>query len=74
MAILTAEIAFVLNAALDLGIRIGAAPDGSELIMVAPMRVPYAVRRQFEIVLENHQAEIIDFIQRENAARAGASS
>jgi hypothetical protein len=64
-----AEIQFVLQSALELGIRIGAAPDGSELILVAPMKVPIEIRRQFERLLAEHQQEFIAEIQAECAAR-----
>jgi len=65
-----AEILFVLQSALELGIRIGAAPDGSELLMVVPMNVPTAIRRQFERLLAEHQQEFIAAIQADCATRA----
>ena len=69
----TTEIArFILEEATALGIRIGT--DGTELVMLAPMRVPRETRRWFEIKLDEFGAEIIDFIQRENAAQPGAAS
>jgi len=58
-----------LNKALALGIRVGAAPDGSELILVAPMRVPYDVRRWFEIWLNEFRAEVIAVIQADAGGR-----
>ena len=61
------ETKFILDAALELNIRVGT--DGTELVMVAPMRVPYETRRWFEIKLDESRAEVIAFIQRENAAR-----
>jgi hypothetical protein len=57
---------FVLREALALGIRVGT--DGSELVMVAPMRVPRETRRWFETRLEEHRAEVIEVIQK-NAGR-----
>ena len=57
---------FVLREALALGIRVGT--DGSELVMVAPMRVPRETRRWFETRLEEHRAEVIEAIQK-NAGR-----
>jgi len=54
---------------LALGIRVGAAPDGSELILVAPMRVPYDVRRWFEIWLNEFRAEVIAVIQADAGGR-----
>ena len=46
-----------------------AAPDGSELILVAPMRVPYDVRRWFEIWLNEFRAEVIAVIQADAGGR-----
>jgi len=63
--------AFILNEAAGLGIRVGT--DGNELVLLAPMRVPREVRRWFETKLDEFRAEIIDFIQRENAARTRGS-
>ena len=64
----TLAATIILNKALELGIRVGAAPDGSDLILVAPLRVPRDVRRFFEIwLLDNFRDEVIDIIQRENA-------
>jgi len=57
---------FVLREALALGIRVGT--DGSELVMVAPMRVRRETRRWFETRLEEHRAEVIEVIQK-NAGR-----
>jgi hypothetical protein len=63
---------FILDAALALGIRVGT--DGEELVLVAPLKVPRETRRWFETKLDEFRAEVIDFIQRENAARPGAVS
>ena len=57
----------ILNKARELGIRVGAAPDGSELILVAPLRLPYETRRWFEVWLDNFRTEVIDIILQENA-------
>ena len=56
---------FILDEAAALGIRVGT--DGNELLMVAPLRVPREARRWFETKLDEYKAEVIDFIQRENA-------
>jgi hypothetical protein len=61
--------AFILREAQLMGIRVGT--DGNELVMIAPMRVPRETRLWFETKLYEYKAEIIDFIQRENAARTG---
>jgi hypothetical protein len=61
----------LLDEALELGIRVGVAPEGSEIILVAPLKVPYETRRWFEKKIDEFRAEVIDIIQRENAARAG---
>jgi len=62
------QAVFVLREAQALGIAVGT--DGTELVMLAPMRVPREVRRQFERALDKYAAEIIAVIQRENAGRA----
>ena len=62
---------FIPDEATALGIRVGCDADGSELILVAPMRVPRAVRVQFEAALNEFRAEVIEIIRRENAARTG---
>ena len=56
--------AFILDEALKLGIRIGT--DGTELLMVAPLRVPSESRRTFEDALQTCRAEIIAHIIAEN--------
>jgi len=58
----------ILDEATALGIRIGANADGSELAILAPMRVPRETRRWFETRLEEHRAEVIEVIQK-NAGR-----
>ena len=63
------SIRLILAEAAGLGIKI--ATDGTELVMLAPLRVPGAVRRAFEAALEEYRAEVIDAIQRDNAARTG---
>jgi hypothetical protein len=65
----TLAATIILNKALELGIRVGAAPDGSELILVAPLRIPYDVRHWFEVWLDNFRDEAIDIILRENGVR-----
>ena len=59
------EVAFILREAQALGIRVGT--DGTELVMLAPMRVPREVRRQLELALDEYREEVIDLIQRENS-------
>jgi len=54
----------LLDAAFRRGIYVGAAPDGSELILVASLRVPRDVLDQF-------RDEVIDIIQRENGMQEG---
>jgi len=61
------ETKFILDAALELNIRIGT--DGNELVVLAPVRVPYETQKWFATKLDEFQAEIIAVIQRENAAR-----
>jgi hypothetical protein len=60
--------AFILHAALELNIRIGT--DGSELVMIAPLKVPRETRVWFEKKLDEFREEIIDFIKKENADAA----
>jgi hypothetical protein len=59
----------ILHEALALDIHVGT--DGSDLVMLAPLKVPRDVRRAFEAALEEFRAEVIDAIQRDNAARTG---
>ena len=51
----------------ELGIYIGAAPDRSELLLIAPMRTPYATRHFFEVWLHNFRDEVFDIILGQNA-------
>jgi hypothetical protein len=66
--------ALVLDAALALGIHVGVAPDGSEIVLLAPLKVPREVRKWFEHRIDEFRAEVIAVILRENAARTGAAS
>jgi hypothetical protein len=56
---------FILDEAAKLGMNIGT--DGDELVILAPLRVPYPSRRSFEIALEEYRAEVIAYIVAENA-------
>jgi len=58
---------FILDAATALGIAVGT--DGNELVMLAPVRVPYETQKWFATKFDEFQTEVIDIIQRENAAR-----
>jgi hypothetical protein len=51
---------FILTEAAGLGIKIGT--DGTELLMIAPLRVPRKVRTWFEAALNQHKAAVIDII------------
>jgi hypothetical protein len=69
----TLAATIILNNALELGIHVGVAPDGSDVILVAPLRVPRDVRRWFEIwLLDKFRDEVVDIIQRENADKQNA--
>jgi hypothetical protein len=59
----------ILNRARTLGIKI--ASDGSDLLMLVPVRVPGETRRRFERELAEYRAEIIEVILRKTAARTG---
>src|SRR5262249_50840846 len=61
----------ILTAARRRGIHVGAAPDGSELILVASLKVPGNVRRWFEHWIDQFQIEIIAIILNEKAAQEG---
>ena len=65
-----AVIRFILNEALALGIRVGAAPDASEMIVVIPMRVPLEVIRALERALVENKKAVIAAIQHENGGGA----
>ena len=56
------SIRLILAEAAGLGIKI--ATDGTELVMLAPLRVPQATRRWFEAALAEHRAAVIAAIQR----------
>jgi hypothetical protein len=58
---MTSDAKIILREAAGLGIKI--ATDGSELFMLAPLRVPRAVRRQFEAALNELRTEVIAIIQ-----------
>ena len=64
----------LLNAALSFNIRVGAAPDASEMIVVYPPRLPREIARWFQHELYSRQHEIVDYILQENAARTEAVS
>jgi hypothetical protein len=53
---------FILDAALKLGIHIGAR-DAEDIILVAPMRVPRDVRRQFERAIYELRLEVFEVIR-----------
>jgi hypothetical protein len=55
--------AFILREAAALGIRVGT--DGTEVIMLAPLRIPYACRRAIEDAIFAHKLEIIEHINGE---------
>jgi hypothetical protein len=58
--------AFILAEAAALGMAVGT--NGEELVMRAPLRVSFTVRRIFEDALENYRAEVIAHILREGRA------
>jgi hypothetical protein len=60
-----AEAQFILREAAAAGLKIGT--DGTEVIMVAPLRMAWECRRSFERAIEAHQAEIIALIMAENS-------
>ena len=60
----TAE--FILREALAAGIRIGT--DGTEVVMLAPLKIPIASRRTFETAIHAHQDEIISLILAEQSS------
>jgi hypothetical protein len=64
--------AFILAEATALGIAIGT--DGTEIVMLAPMRVPAETREWFYAQLYEHRAAVIDLIEADLAARMGATS
>jgi hypothetical protein len=66
--------AFLLSEARSFDIRVGAAPDASELIVVIPLRAPRDVACWFEREFNKHQPAIIEFILWQNGIWPGASS
>jgi hypothetical protein len=64
-----ARAAFVLDEALKLDIRIGAAHDGTEITIVPPRGMPHAVYCIFRDAVLEVQEAVIDHILRENGAR-----
>jgi hypothetical protein len=65
---------FILNEALSHGVKVGAALDGSDLVMLAPRHMPRDVARWFENKLAEFREECIAVIQADVAARAGGQS
>ena len=63
-----AEAQFILREAAAAGLKIGT--DGTELVMVAPLKMPWDCRRSFERAIEAHQAEIIALIMAENSGHS----
>ena len=59
------EAQFILREAAAAGIKVGT--DGTELVMVAPLKMPWEFRRSFERAIEAHQTEIIALIMAENS-------
>jgi hypothetical protein len=64
-----ARAGFVLDAALKLDIRVGAANDGSEITIVPPRGMPHAVYCTFRDAILDMQEAVIDHILRENGVR-----
>jgi hypothetical protein len=60
-----ARAEFILREARELGIRVGAR-DADDIVMLAPLRVPYDVRRQFERAIYEYRDEVVEIIEREN--------
>jgi hypothetical protein len=58
-----ATAAFILREAAALGIRVGT--DGTEVVMLAPLRIPTACRRAIEDAIYAHRREIIRHIKGE---------
>jgi hypothetical protein len=56
-------VRFILAEAAALGMHVGT--NGDELMLLTPLRIPYASRRTFEIALEKYRAEIIQIVLRE---------
>jgi hypothetical protein len=62
-----AEVAtFLLREAAALGIRVGT--DGTELVVLSPLCLPYDCRRAIEDGLFAHQLEVIEHIKGEYAS------
>jgi hypothetical protein len=64
-----ARAAFILDEALKLDIRVGAAHDGSELTIVPPRGMPHAVYCTFRDAILGMQEAVVDYILRENGVR-----
>jgi hypothetical protein len=67
------EIAVLLDQALSFGIRVGAAPDASEMILAIPLRLPSDIAHWFEHELSIRQHEVVHYILKENGM-TGATS
>jgi hypothetical protein len=64
-ALVPETAAFILREASALGIRVGT--NGNEVVLIAPLKVPTDVRREFERAIDQHRQEIIDQIMRGGA-------
>jgi hypothetical protein len=60
--------AFLLAAANSLNIKVGT--DGTELVMLVPVKVPWETQKWFSTKLYEFKAEVIATILQENTARA----
>jgi hypothetical protein len=56
---------FILREARAAGIRVGT--DGTDIVLLAPLKISWDSRRTFEVAVDAHRQEIIDLIMAENA-------
>ena len=64
-----ARAAFILDEAQKLGIRVGAAHDGSEYTIITPPRLGRGVGMSFSNAIAEVREAVIDHILRENGVR-----
>jgi hypothetical protein len=60
---------FVLSEAKKMGIAVGT--DATEIVMIAPVKVPWETQKWFSTKLYEFRAEVIAIIEKGNAASKG---
>jgi hypothetical protein len=66
------EVEFILTAAHAAGFRVGAAPDGSEMIVIQTVKLPFETAKWFATKLYEFRELVIELINtQQNGAQTG---